>query len=161
MKQKCLPRLTSLAAGSVIAMSAIAASALVLPGAFAQTQPGAGPGIQTARPPAQRSARTQTGPGINLQDPFGLTPLHWAVQNSDDRLAAQLLASGANPDIQDELGQTPLHLACMLGEKAMVQLILTRSHPDISLRDEDNMTPLQWAAEGSHREIVRLLLGYR
>ncbi len=52
---------------------------------------------------------------------------------------------------------TPLHFAAIENQREMVDLLL-RSHADLNARDDEfNMTPIGWANEKGHRNMVEYL----
>jgi ankyrin repeat protein len=54
-------------------------------------------------------------------------------------------------------GATPLHFAAITGDRAMVDLLLT-ARADVNARDDTyQMTPIAWANEEGHRDMVRHL----
>jgi ankyrin repeat protein len=48
---------------------------------------------------------------VNERDPFGYTPLYWAIAGKHREVYAFLLKSGASPNIVSRQGRTCLHLA--------------------------------------------------
>ena len=64
--------------------------------------------------------------GINSDDQYGDSPLHYAVQRSNYKAAEILLQNGANPDDTDDQGITPLALAARIEDddrKMNVQML--------------------------------------
>ncbi|KAJ4484817.1 ankyrin [Lentinula edodes] len=65
-----------------------------------------------------------------------------------------------DPDINinalDEFGYTPLHLACDRGNPEIARFLLSRG-ADTSIKDPDDMTPLELAQTAGHENIVELL----
>jgi hypothetical protein len=107
---------------------------------------------------------------------FGNTALHWAIANSNTRMALHLLdeAKGINPDIQDAEGKTPLHLAIGKGwyhfddelgiwnrhneppHAPVIERLIERS--DLNLQDQEGNTPLHIAVIRRDYNCVDLLL---
>ena len=94
------------------------------------------------------------------------SPLHWAVENGDEKMAELLLNHGANRNkqasLQDHQFVTPLHLAAQDGNTSICRLLL--SDPEclrdpVKITPKRNMiTPLHQAAFNGHTQTVRLLL---
>jgi len=59
-------------------------------------------------------------------------------------------------DAVDEFGYTPLHLACDRGNIDIVRLLLTKG-ADHSLKDPDNLSPVELAKEAGQSEIEAML----
>jgi ankyrin repeat protein len=59
---------------------------------------------------------------------------------------------------KDEYRRTPLGWAAMIGQEAVVKLLLDSGKVDISLEDESGLTPLLRATEKGHEAIIKLLL---
>ncbi|BFZ15505.1 hypothetical protein BsWGS_18544 [Bradybaena similaris] len=78
---------------------------------------------------------------LNLKD--GRNALHYALYNSDaPQVLALLLQSDPTPLImQDDRGETALHMACRLGRRKSVELILTRPDVDLNICTFDGATP--------------------
>ncbi|KAI0283153.1 ankyrin repeat-containing domain protein [Russula brevipes] len=65
-------------------------------------------------------------PGVHVdqRDAKGLTPLHWAVNRSDEESTQVLLALGADPNAADQDGLTALHWAVNGGNRRCIALLL-------------------------------------
>ena len=87
--------------------------------------------------------------GIQVAAMFGL-------RNATQRL----LDSGSSADPRDGRGRTPLFLAAMTGEVDVVALLIARDDVNINAQTDlpYSLTPLFVAAEGSHHQIMRVLL---
>lgn len=87
--------------------------------------------------------------GIQVAAMFGL-------RNATQRL----LDSGSSADPRDGRGRTPLFLAAMTGEVDVVTLLIARDDVNINAQTDClySLTPLFVAAEGSHHQIMRILL---
>jgi ankyrin repeat protein len=87
-------------------------------------------------------------------------PLHWAVRRGYGRMAALLIASGADLSYKSDAGQDALHLACRLSLKDMVFLLLSRGANPESI-DGDEETPLVHCLKNQPTvSIVRLLIRF-
>ncbi|GBM23072.1 Ankyrin repeat and SAM domain-containing protein 1A [Araneus ventricosus] len=100
------------------------------------------------------------GPGPNIQDNNGYTPLHHACLNGHKEIVALLLTHEASANIVDHKGCTPLHLAAWSGNTDIVELLLTHgpSFPSVNHMNFDHESALHSAAQYGHTEIVKLLL---
>lgn len=68
---------------------------------------------------------------LDDRDERGLTPLHTAVNSSQEDLVRILLSHGANIHAQDADGNTPLHLASHINSKSiLLQLVKAGARPD-------------------------------
>lgn len=65
-----------------------------------------------------------------------------------------LLSNNADIMVQDAKGQTPLHLACIKGDLESYILIVTRSYQAKNCVDKAQKTPLDYAFEGKHLNII-------
>ena len=55
--------------------------------------------------------RTHMNKQVNITDPTGDTPLHWAVENANVEVSQLLLENGADVNHANRRGDTPLHAA--------------------------------------------------
>ena len=75
----------------------------------------------------------KNGEDINAQDINGWTPLHFAAQENDPKIAEYLISQGAKIDIVDVNGNTPLWVAAMnsySGNQTVDVLVEFGSDPD-------------------------------
>ena len=105
----------------------------------------------------EHGAEARPGAGVR----FDASPLFLAAMAGDRETIALLLAKGADPNRSMKLiGQfptSPLVVAVGLGDPAVVQALLAGG-ADIRERDQDRMTPLDWAVIAHHPEAVKTLL---
>ena len=101
------------------------------------------------------------GVDVNAQT-GGITPLNFSFFCfKDPRVVRLLLDHGANPNIQREVdGITLLRNASICGRIEVVRLLVEHG-ASVELKDEDGKTPLDYASETQHDEIIELLLEYR
>lgn len=87
----------------------------------------------------------------------GQTPLMWAAQHGDDKLAVRLLAAGAKLNIQQpRSGYTALHWAVTNDQASMVALLLRRGAKK-NLQELNGRTPLEMARKlGATKSIAKL-----
>lgn len=71
------------------------------------------------------------------------------------QVAAALIAAGADVNLCIEK-TTPLRLACMAGDKQMVQLLLAQPHIVVDVLGTHRVTPLGYAS--AHADILQMLL---
>jgi ankyrin repeat protein len=61
---------------------------------------------------------------VNVAEPDGTTPLHWAVRLDDLNLINRLIRAGAHVKAANRYGVTPIQLACINGSAAAVGRLL-------------------------------------
>lgn len=102
--------------------------------------------------------------GIDSMEPnLGvLTPLSWAAKLGDEQLVGMLLAR-ADVDVNMEFKPygTPAILASQWGNEEVIQLLLKHDGLDLSVKDGYGYTTLDYAQDGCHDGIVRLLFEHR
>ncbi|KAL1877363.1 hypothetical protein VTK73DRAFT_8658 [Phialemonium thermophilum] len=91
----------------------------------------------------------QHGAPVNEKLINGSTPLIEAVKRNAPGLVWMLLESGAFPDERDDEGSTALHHATKRAKSAggASLWLLLRTGPNVELRDNDRLSPLDWAVE--------------
>ncbi|KAK0748858.1 ankyrin repeat-containing domain protein [Apiosordaria backusii] len=99
-----------------------------------------------------------TKPDLTAKDSDGKTSLHLAVTHGISATAIEwMISAGYEVDARDVMGRTPLILASRYGRASTVDTLL-RNHADAKLVDTDyDETPLMWAAEHGHDEVVKRL----
>jgi ankyrin repeat protein len=76
---------------------------------------------------------------VNVRGDYDKTPLHWAAEKNDTRLANVLLAAGANINAETTWGSTPLQWAANMGSREVAELLLAQgAAPQLNM----------WAAAG-------------
>ena len=63
---------------------------------------------------------------VNVVDPTGDTPLHWAVENANSEVTALLVENGADVNVGNRRGDTPLHAAASSADWAILRLVLEK-----------------------------------
>lgn len=93
-----------------------------------------------------------------------VAPIHLVIGMENSRLAEQatslMLQHGADPNLRsDEEGMTPLHVAANMGRARLVEMLL-KAGGNMGLKDDDLKTPVEYAIEEGHFEVVKLLQNY-
>ena len=84
------------------------------------------------------------------------TLVHWKARSGETLELAKLLMKGGG-DARNKRGETPLHIACFVGNVECAELLL-QAGADVNSADSDQWTPLHWAVEQNHHDVVRCLL---
>jgi len=93
---------------------------------------------------------------LDQQDRQGHTPLMLATYGADADLMKDLIAKGADVGARDNLGRTALFLA----PDAATADILLEAGAVLEVRDEQDVTPLIYAAHEGRAEVVARLLDH-
>lgn len=97
------------------------------------------------------------GADTEHRDQAGYTPLLVAVVNNQAATSQALLAAGADVDaVDDEAGWSSLTWAAKDGRPELVELLLEHGGDPTHVAG-DGTTPLHWARENGHTEIVSRL----
>jgi len=96
---------------------------------------------------------------MNSGNPSSETPLQYAIQNRNLRMASVLIAGGARIDTPAQGGRTPLHTAVAAGGLDMIQLLIYKG-ADPNARDAEGASPLDDAAWNGSLDVVALLLAH-
>jgi len=86
------------------------------------------------------------------------TPLLYAIQYENFKIAWLLISAGAGRAYIDETGFTPLHCAVMKGNAALVKNILSDPGVDVNISAFDIGSPIVMAMKDHNKEIVDLLV---
>lgn len=112
---------------------------------------------------------------LNIQNDLMQTVLHLAVMTKMPQIVRRLIVAGADVTYRDHRGDTPLHIAARDGDTQTVRILLEpvsyeetlqnsykipyqKIPQNLELRNYNGQTCLQVAAEGSHLEVINLLL---
>lgn len=94
---------------------------------------------------------------VNLKQPDGSAPLHWAVHRENLTIAGLLINAGADTNAANDLAVTPLLMASRRGHGPLVkQLLAAGADPNLSL--DSGETPLMAASRAGSLEAVDALL---
>jgi len=102
-----------------------------------------------------KQPKRKSRPGI---DEYGRTPLHYACNDRNTALCAELIAGGALPNMRDDNGWVPLHFAAQ-AQSASVTSLLLNAGAETEVHDNDGNTPL-WRATMTSRgqgDVIKLL----
>ncbi|XP_034968657.1 histone-lysine N-methyltransferase EHMT1 isoform X5 [Zootoca vivipara] len=100
----------------------------------------------------------QAGANIDTCSQDQRTPLMEAAENNHLETVKYLIKAGALVDPKDVEGSTCLHLAAKKGHYDVVQYLLCNEQVDVNCQDDGGWTPMIWATEYKHVELVKLLL---
>ncbi|WP_264953802.1 ankyrin repeat domain-containing protein [Wolbachia endosymbiont (group A) of Endotricha flammealis] len=97
----------------------------------------------------------EKGANVNAADVGGYTALHLAVTEKRLETVRALVKSGANVNAEEYGNKcTPLHLACMVGEKEIVEE-LVKAGGEIEQADKFGMTAMDYAKNS--KEVTEVL----
>uniref|UniRef100_A0A674N186 Euchromatic histone-lysine N-methyltransferase 2 n=1 Tax=Takifugu rubripes TaxID=31033 RepID=A0A674N186_TAKRU len=100
----------------------------------------------------------QAGANVDAQDKDLRTPLVEAIINNHIEVARYLIQSGACVYHVVEDGYTGLHHAAKLGNLEIVNMLLETGQVDVNAQDSGGWTPIIWAAEHKHLDVIKVLL---
>jgi ankyrin repeat protein len=105
------------------------------------------------------AALIQAGAEIDVQDPYGVTPLLFAAISGSPETIRMLLRSGANVKAKDVGGRTALIEALTTENDLPPETIeeLIRAGSEVNVRIYGGLTPLMIAASGNSR-ILRAII---
>uniref|UniRef100_A0A8D3E817 Histone-lysine N-methyltransferase EHMT2-like n=1 Tax=Scophthalmus maximus TaxID=52904 RepID=A0A8D3E817_SCOMX len=99
----------------------------------------------------------QAGANVDAQDKDLRTPLVEAIINNNIEVARYLVQNGACVyHVED--GYTGLHHAAKLGNLEIVRMLLETGQVDVNAQDSGGWTPIIWAAEHKHVDVIKTLL---
>jgi ankyrin repeat protein len=97
------------------------------------------------------------GAGIDTQDMYGRTALHYAAEHGHVKLVSFLLDHKASMNTRDMHGLTALQYAVFTGKEEVVSILIARG-ANLETKDKYGGTALTAAIEHEHEAIVKLLL---
>ncbi|KAG7225444.1 hypothetical protein INR49_027438 [Caranx melampygus] len=100
----------------------------------------------------------QAGAQVDAQDKDLRTPLLEAIINNHFEVARYLVQNGACVYHVEEDGYTGLHHAAKLGNLEIVSMLLETGQVDVNAQDSGGWTPIIWAAEHKHVDVIKSLL---
>nr|XP_043909106.1 histone-lysine N-methyltransferase EHMT2 isoform X1 [Solea senegalensis] len=100
----------------------------------------------------------QAGAHVDAQDKDLRTPLIEAIINNHIEVARYLIQNGASVYHVEEDGYTGLHHAAKLGNLEILKMLLETGQVDVNAQDNGGWTPIIWAAEHKHVDVIKALL---
>ncbi|KAM6899978.1 histone-lysine N-methyltransferase EHMT2 [Xenentodon cancila] len=100
----------------------------------------------------------QAGAQVDAKDKDLRTPLLEAIVNNHIEVARYLVQNGACVYHIEDDGYTGLHHAAKLGNLEIVNMLLETGQVDVNAQDSGGWTPVIWAAEHKHVEVIKVLL---
>ncbi|XP_070841233.1 histone-lysine N-methyltransferase EHMT2 isoform X4 [Chaetodon trifascialis] len=100
----------------------------------------------------------QAGAQVDAKDKDLRTPLLEAIINNHIEVARYLIQNGACVYHTEEDGYTGLHHAAKLGNQEIVSMLLETGQVDVNAQDSGGWTPVIWAAEHKHVDVIKALL---
>ena len=97
------------------------------------------------------------GANVNIVDDEGLTPLHYAVEYSDQKVAELLLQKGADVNAVTRAGYTALHCAAENGDDTLIAVLL-QAEADVNVKTDKGTTPVMIAAYIGFYKCVEMLI---
>jgi len=93
-----------------------------------------------------------------LVDMKGLTPLHAAAITDNSRLAAQLVAAGADVNLTDSEGNSALHLAVQHNNYDVAEFLVNKKNVSVLKANDAGENVLQLAMATKNERLFNLLL---
>jgi len=98
------------------------------------------------------------GEWLNGVDQNQKTPLHLALESGHIDIARYLIEQGADINLKDKDMASPLHNAAFLGNLEILSILLKKGAASINEGNFRGQTPLHFACERGHPEVVTRLL---
>jgi len=93
------------------------------------------------------------GENIDCRGEWDQSLLIKAIQGGHPSAAEFLIEKGANSKIADDEGGLPIHRAAMMGQLNVFQMLADNTN--INIRGRMGKTPLMWASNRGHLEVVK------
>ena len=106
---------------------------------------------------ADALAMIKSGADVNVPQPDGTRPIHWAVYRVDHELVDALIARKATVDVANEFGHTPLAEAVRQADARIVQTLL-RAGSGTEGANGDGQTALMIAIKNAELPVFQMLV---
>ncbi|KAI9856076.1 MAG: hypothetical protein M1813_009296 [Trichoglossum hirsutum] len=101
----------------------------------------------------------QEGANVSEKSKHGSTALHLAAGNDCKEMVKMLLETPQIvADLRDNYGLSPLAVAACCGSYEVAMMLMNRKDVDPSSKDVKGWSPLMWAIEGYHKDLVSAML---
>ncbi|XP_074094521.1 uncharacterized protein LOC141524492 [Cotesia typhae] len=100
----------------------------------------------------------ESGCIINIGDNYHTTPLHLAITTNHQKIVEYLINKNVDIMIQLKDKRLPIHLAAECKQFNVVATLLNKNKHSIHYQDYRNKTPLYFACQWNHPELVKLLI---
>jgi len=88
---------------------------------------------------------------------YGVTSLPLACEQGDPAIVERLLKAGVSANLTGPLGETALHTCARTGHVAAAKVLVTHGASLNAIESWRGQTPIMWAAEQGHAEMVSML----
>ncbi len=95
---------------------------------------------------------------INHKELYGISMLHVAIMNNDEKTTRFLIEKNADVNIQDQGGASALHRATRANFERMVNILLEAEKLDINIQVNEGYTPIMRAISTGRSDIIMLLI---
>ncbi|CAH1714232.1 unnamed protein product [Aphis gossypii] len=89
------------------------------------------------------------------------SPMRMAAKSGHSDIVQYLINFNGSPEIKDLQGMTSLHLAAKNGMLECCKIILNYQPSMVNWKDNGGWTPLVWACENSHTDVVKFFITYK
>ncbi|XP_071387573.1 caskin-1 [Centroberyx affinis] len=116
--------------------------------------------LQRPRPGKAKLLGAAKRVNVNIQDPDGLSPLHYAALSGNKELISLLLEAQAAVDIKDHKGMRPLHYAAWQGKTEPMKMLL-KAGSSVNGQSDEGQIPLHLSAQHGHYDGSEMLLQHQ
>lgn len=97
---------------------------------------------------------------LDIEDNDKRSPLIWAASSGSSDAIKCLHNAGANPFTHEKDGMTALHCAASKGHDKCVETLIDVCKCYVDMMDNNNCTPIFYAATIGHKEVCERLIEY-